>query len=123
MVVKEVQDRNLNGIILMGGNFEYTNEDFKRLGVPCVLLTVSAVKDVDKDLYSSVIIDYEAESFKATEYLIQVRTQKNRLYIQQPGRSGNSQQTAFCGIPKALEAHGIAYDPVLVFLCITTYKT
>ncbi|BCJ96870.1 transcriptional regulator RbsR [Anaerocolumna cellulosilytica] len=114
MAIKEVQDRNLNGIILMGGNFEYTNEDFKRLGVPCVLLTVSAGKDVDKELYSSVIIDDEAESFKATEYLIQLGHRRIGCIYSNQGEVTTPNKLRFRGYQKALEANGIAYDPVLV---------
>ncbi len=114
MAIKEVQDRNLNGVILMGGNFEYTNEDFKRLGVPCVLLTVSGGKDVDKDLYSSVIIDDEAESFKATEYLIQLGHRRIGCIYSNQGEVVTPNKLRFGGYQKALEAHGITYDPVLV---------
>jgi LacI family transcriptional regulator len=114
MAIKEVQDRNLNGIILMGGNFEYTNEDFKRLGVPCVLLTVSAGEDVDKDLYSSVIINDEAESFRATEYLIQLGHRRIGCIYSNQGEVTTPNKLRFKGYQKALEANGITYDPVLV---------
>lgn len=114
MAIKEVQDRNLNGVILMGGNFEYTNDDFKRLGVPCVLLTVAAGDDVDKDLYSSVIINDEAESFKATEYLINLGHRRIGCIYSTYGNIMTPNRLRFRGYQKALEAHGIAYDPVLV---------
>lgn len=114
MAVKEVQDRNLNGVILMGGNFEYTNEDFTRLGVPCVLLTVSAGKDVDKDLYSSVIIDDEAESYKATEYLISLGHRRIGCIYSTYGDIVTPNRLRFSGYKKALEAHEIPFDPVLV---------
>ncbi|ERI92990.1 transcriptional regulator, LacI family [Clostridiales bacterium oral taxon 876 str. F0540] len=114
MAIKEVQDRNLNGVILMGGNFEYTNEDFNRLGVPCVLLTVSAGKDVDENLYSSVIIDDEAESYKATEYLINLGHRRIGCIYSTVGNIVTPNRLRFGGYKKALEANGIPFDPVLV---------
>ncbi|BCN31617.1 LacI family DNA-binding transcriptional regulator [Anaeromicropila herbilytica] len=114
MAIKEVQDRNLNGIIIMGGNFEYTNEDFKRLGVPCVLLTVSAGDSVDSELYSSVIIDDEAESYKATEYLINLGHHRIGCIYSTHGSNVTPNLLRFRGYQKALEAYSIPYDPVLV---------
>jgi LacI family transcriptional regulator len=114
LAIKEVQDRNLNGIIIMGGNFEYTNEDFKRLGVPCVLLTVAAGETVDPDLYSSVIIDDEAESYKATEYLINLGHRRIGCIYSSYGSNVTPNLLRFRGYQKALEANSIPYDPVLV---------
>ncbi|MDT8718036.1 LacI family DNA-binding transcriptional regulator [Clostridium sp. 19966] len=114
MAMKEVQDRNLSGVILMGGNFEYVNEDFTRLGVPCVLLTVSAGKDVDKNLYSSVIIDDEAESYKATEYLINLGHRRIGCIFSTYGNIVTPNRLRFSGYKKALEAYGIPFDQVLV---------
>jgi DNA-binding LacI/PurR family transcriptional regulator len=114
MAIKEVQDRNLSGVILMGGNFEYTNEDFKRLAVPCVLLTISAGEDVDLDLYSSVIVNDEAESYKATEYLLNLGHRRIGCIYNDNGNAMTPNRKRFQGYQKALQAHGIAYDPVLV---------
>lgn len=114
IAIKEVQDRNLSGVILMGGNFSYTNEDFNRLGVPCVLLTVSAGKDVDPDLYSSIIIDDEAEGYRATEYMINLGHRRIGCIYNTVGDIITPNLLRFRGYQKALEAHGIEYDPVLV---------
>ncbi|MGB4660684.1 MAG: LacI family DNA-binding transcriptional regulator [Mobilitalea sp.] len=110
---QELQDRSLCAIILMGGCFEYTNEDFKHLGVPCVLLTVTAGPDVDKELYSSVIIDDEAENYKATEYLIQLGHRRIGCIYNAYGNVKTPNTLRFEGYKRALEEHGIAFDPIL----------
>ncbi len=114
IALREVQDRNLCGVILMGGSFEYTEQDFKNLGVPCVLLTVSAAPDVDKALYSSVIIDDEAESYKATEYLISLGHQRIGCICNIYGAMKTPNSLRFQGYKKALAEHGIEIDPSLI---------
>ena len=59
IAIRERKDRNLCGVILMGGNFGYSEEAFRKLEIPAVLVTVSASDDISKDLYSSVMIDDE----------------------------------------------------------------
>ncbi|MEG0691719.1 MAG: hypothetical protein RR444_01415 [Oscillospiraceae bacterium] len=51
----------------MGGSFSYSEEKFHQLGIPCVLITVSADEYISKELYSSVKIDDEKEGFRVTE--------------------------------------------------------
>lgn len=111
---QEVLDKNLCGIILMGGSFEYTEEEFRHLGVPCVLLTVSADKEVNKDLYSSVIIDDEAENYKATDYLIKLGHRRIGCIYNAYGQIKTPNTLRFEGYKRALLDNGIAFDPVLV---------
>jgi len=111
---QEVQDKNLCGIILMGGNFEYTDEDFKHLGVPCVLLTVSAQAQSDKALYSSVIIDDEAENYKATDYLIKLGHKRIGCIYNAYGQIKTPNTLRFEGYKRALLENGIPFDPILV---------
>ena len=68
--IEMAQDRNLCGVIIMGGRFSYSKESLERLGIPCVLHTVSAGEDTDKSLYSSVIINDEEAGYRATKQLI-----------------------------------------------------
>ncbi len=114
MAIKEVQDRNLSGVILMGGNFEYTNEDFERLGVPCVLLTVAAGQDVNPELYSSIIIDDEVEGFKATEYLINLGHRRIGCIYSNSGNATTPNRLRFQGYQRALQTYNIPYDMELV---------
>lgn len=75
---QEVQDRNMCGIMIMGGTFAYTDEDFKRLEVPCVLVTITADEKVDRKLYSSVIADDVQESNGVYDW---AWTSGNRMYL------------------------------------------
>lgn len=111
---QEVKDKNLCGIILMGGSFEYAKEDFIHLGVPCVLLTVSADERVDKDLYSSVIIDDEAENYKATDYLIKLGHRRIGCIYNAYGTMKTPNTLRFEGYKRALQENNIPFDPILV---------
>lgn len=71
VAISESMQRNLCGVIIMGGSFSaYTEAKFEQLGIPCVLLTVSSKGNVNPALYSSVTVDDEKESYKAVKYLI-----------------------------------------------------
>ena len=44
VAIQEKNSQNLCGVIIVGGSYQYSDEAFKRLGIPCVLLTISANK-------------------------------------------------------------------------------
>ena len=111
---KEVKNHNLCGIILVGGTFGYSDEDFEMLKVPCVLLTITAAEHVDKSLYSSVIIDDVAEMKKSVEYLISLGHRRIGCIVNKYGDIVTPNSLRFQGYVQALEEHGIEYDPALV---------
>ncbi|MBS6161723.1 MAG: LacI family DNA-binding transcriptional regulator [Firmicutes bacterium] len=110
----EVLNRNLCGIIIMGGKFGYCNEDFEALKVPCVLVTIKASKEVDESLYSSVIIDDVAETKKAVDYLVELGHRRIGCIANSYQNITTPNHLRFCGYKKALECHGIPFDSSLV---------
>ena len=46
---REARNSNPRGIILLGGVFGYTDEDFQTIGIPCVLVTIKADERVNPD--------------------------------------------------------------------------
>ncbi|MEG6612024.1 LacI family DNA-binding transcriptional regulator [Pseudoclostridium thermosuccinogenes] len=114
VAIQEAQDRNLCGVIMMGGSFTYTEERFRQLNIPCVLLTVKADKSVDPSLYSSVCIDDEKEGYRATEYLISLGHKRIGFIHHSPSDIPTPSSLRYKGYLRALEEHGIAFDPSLV---------
>lgn len=114
VAIRETQERSLCGVILMGGASSYTLESFRRLGVPCVLTTVSAADEVPTDAYSSVRIDDEKEGRRVTEYLISLGHRRiGFIYKSEAGTSTPNWQR-YMGYCRALEEHDIPLDPALV---------
>lgn len=114
IAIQERQDRNLCGVIIMGGTFGYSQERFQQLGIPCVLLTVSANEQIPKTLYSSVKLDDEKEGFRATEYLISLGHRKIGFIYEDVASRNTPNYLRFCGYRRALEEYGIPFDSSLV---------
>lgn len=68
--IQLVKEKNLCGIIFMGGTYNHSEEKFKQLTIPFVLTTITSTQKVDPSVFSSVIIDELKEAYKATNYLI-----------------------------------------------------
>lgn len=114
LAIREANSRNLCGVILMGGTFGYSADRFTQLGIPCVLVTVSASEDIPLDLYSSVKIDDEKEGCRATEYLLSLGHKKIGFIYDPPNDRMTPNRLRFMGYRRALEAHGIAFSPSLI---------
>lgn len=114
IAIREAQDRNLCGVVIMGGSYDYSEENLRRLGVPCVLVTVSAGGDVDKSLYSSVTIDDEKEGYRVTNYLISQGHRKIGFIYYTPADENTPNVRRYKGYLRALEENNIPFDPSLV---------
>lgn len=112
--IQEAQDRNLCGVIIMGGSYNYSEDKFRQLAIPCVLLTVSAGPTVDPSLYSSVTINDEAEGYRATEYLISLGHRRIAYIDHVPPRPVTPNSLRFNGYTRALSEHNIPFDQNLV---------
>lgn len=114
LAICEARDRNLCGVILMGGTFGYSTELFKRLEIPCVLVTVSANSDIPLSLYSSVKIDDEKEGYRATEYLLSLG-HRHIGFIYDPLTDRlTPNRLRFMGYQRALSDYNVPFDPSLI---------
>ena len=111
---REARNSNLCGIILLGGVFGYTDEDFRTIGIPCVLVTIRAKAEVNSDYYSSVIIDDVAEMKKATSHLIQLGHRRIGCIYTKSHEDETPNTLRLKGYLQALEEHGIPGDPQLI---------
>jgi LacI family transcriptional regulator len=114
IAIQEAKDRNLQGVILMGGSFNYSQDKFKYLKVPCVLLTVAAGEAIPTQSYSSVRIDDEADAFRAVEYLVSLGHKKIGFIYNAPQEKITPNSLRLSGYLKALEHFHIPYDSSLV---------
>lgn len=114
VAIQEAKSRNLCGVILLGGYYTYTEEKFRQLGIPCVLVTISAGSDVDPSLYSSITLDDEAEGFRATEYLIGLGHRRIGFLYKNPAEAATPNALRYDGYCRALHEYGIPLDEGLV---------
>ncbi len=113
LAIREKRDRNLCGVIIMGGTFDYAEEKLNALNIPCVLVTVSA-DNTSNDLCSSVKIDDEKEAFEAVDYLIQLGHRSIGFIYDPPTEKLTPNRLRFLGYCRALEKHGIEFRENLI---------
>lgn len=70
-------EKKLRGIICLGGDFDLVEDrDISRLDIPMILTSTEIPAKLNKELFSSVIIDNEEASYKAVEYLYDIGHRK-----------------------------------------------
>ncbi len=113
VAIELTKEKRLKGIIFLGGLMDYPEESLKATGIPYVLCTVAVNKDAPKRKCSSVAIDDEEESYKATKYLLSKGHKKIAMIA---GRESDYAvgRMRLEGYRKALEEEGLEYDPELV---------
>jgi len=107
------KEKRLKGIIFLGGMKQRPGESLKQMPVPCVISTVSIHLPEDVENCSIVSIDDEAESYRMTDYLIKCGHRRIVIMRTAEPDAGISDKR-LAGYRKALQKHGIAYDPELV---------
>lgn len=112
-----VKEKNLYGVIFMGGTYDHSEEKFRQLNIPFVLTTITTTQEVDPAVFSSVIIDDVQEAYKATSYLISLGHTKISFLARFPLVQHTTGNRRLLGYIKALEEQGIPYDPSLVEDC------
>jgi LacI family transcriptional regulator len=109
-----VNERKLIGVLFLGGRFNYSPEEFRRVNAPCVLCTyTNTFGTLDKAAYSSVAIDDQQTAFAAVDYLFSLGHRK--IAILADSVSGKSISELRCrGYRDALEKHRVSFAPSLV---------
>lgn len=67
-----IRSKRLQGVIMLGGCFDYTKDQVAVLGVPFVLCTyTNSFGDLPREAYSSVTIDDRREAMHAVQHLLE----------------------------------------------------
>lgn len=112
-----VRSKRLRGLILLGGEFDYTAERVANLGAPFVCCTFTATfGSLPKDAYSSVSIDDYAEAYRAVETLIRHGHRRIGVVLEDTHDHSIS-ELRYRGYCDALRDAGIRPDPELVATC------
>lgn len=102
-------EKKPQGILFLGGNNQNFAGDFRRIDVPCVLVTGDA-SDLRFDNLSSVSTDDRAAARCAVERLISLG--HSRIAIIGGNRAASDpSRLRYEGCLEAMEAHGLDFDP------------
>lgn len=72
-----ILEKKLKGVICLGGDFDQlTDQEIQRLGVPFILASTEIPEKLNRDLFSSVIIDNEKAAHDAVTYLFEMGHKK-----------------------------------------------
>ena len=108
------RSKKLQGLILLGGCFDYDPEKIVSLGVPFVCCSyTNSFGSLKKEEYSSVYIDDQEEAFRAVSTLVEKGHRKIAILLESTHDRSIS-ELRYQGYCKALEAGGVALDEDLV---------
>ena len=109
-----VRSKRLKGLILLGGRFDYSEEQLKVLDVPFVCCTYgNSFGKLKETQYSSVTIDDVYEAKKAVSYLVNQGHKKIAILLGSTCDSSIS-ELRYRGYCQALEDAGLELDEELV---------
>ena len=108
------REKKLQGLIFLGGRFDYTPAELALIGVPYVCCSyTNCFGSLEGKNYSSVSIDDHLTAYRATEHLI--RCGHRRIAAVVPSCSDRSiSELRYDGFRSALRDYGIAFDSNLL---------
>lgn len=106
--------KNLKGIILLGGRYDYTPQEIAVLDVPFVCCTfTNSFGEISKENFSSVSINDRKEAKKAVDLLLEGGHRKIAILL--PGAKDHSiSELRYKGYVEALAGYGIEPENELV---------
>ena len=108
------RSKKLQGLIFLGGCFDYDPEKTASLGVPFVCCTyTNSFGSLKKEEYSSVYVDDQEEAIRAVSTLIEKGHRKIAILLDSV-RDRSISELRYQGYCKALEQAGIPLDMELV---------
>lgn len=112
-----VRSKRLRGLILLGGEFDYTAERVADLEVPFVCCTFTgSFGSLSRDTYSSVSIDDYAEAYQAVKLLLDQGHRRIAILLEST-KDRSISELRYHGYCDALRDAGISVDPELVAQC------
>ena len=108
------REKKLQGLLFLGGRFDYTPAELSVIGIPFVCCSyTNYFGSLDEKDYSSVSIDDYATAYRATEELIRLGHRRIAAVI--PSRDDRSiSELRYRGFVDAMKANGIEPDENLI---------
>lgn len=113
------RSKRLQGLILLGGCFDYKPEQTASLGIPFVCCSfTNSFGTLRKDQFSSVSINDQKEAYRAVRMLTE-RGHKKIAVLLDSIRDHSISQLRYMGYCQALEESGISLDSDLIEETVT----
>jgi LacI family transcriptional regulator len=112
--IELIKEKKLKGLICLGGDFDILDEEqLVNLKIPVVLTSTNTIENIDKSIFSSVIIENQKAAFNAVDYICKLG--HKTIGIISTGEADRSVgKHRFEGYKKALMQNGILYNAELV---------
>ncbi|MCT4620344.1 MAG: LacI family transcriptional regulator [Marinisporobacter sp.] len=108
--IQLIKEKKLKGLICLGGDFDNLEEEqLTNLKTPIVLTSINITEKINKNIFSSVIIENEKAAYDAVDYLCKLGHKKIAIITTGEGDK-NVGKLRFEGYKKALTENQIAYD-------------
>lgn len=117
LALELAKEKNLCGVIFLGGNHNCSDEKFKQIGVPCVFVSSTTDASMNPELFSSVTIDDLQSCYDVVNYLISLNHRKICFLAEDVMKENTVGSRRLSAYRKALEENGIPYDPQFVEEC------
>ncbi|MCC5909609.1 MAG: LacI family DNA-binding transcriptional regulator [Clostridiaceae bacterium] len=121
--IELIKEKKLKGLICLGGDFDNLDEEqLVDLGTPIVLASTNIVENVNKSIFSSVIIENEKASFRAVDYLCNLG-HRNIGIIGTGEEDKSIGKLRVRGYKEALKANAIEYEPQFLEIGEYTFES
>lgn len=118
-----INEKNLNGLIFLGGLPQFNLDDIKNINIPYVFTTISPFNKDGQELYSSVSIDDKKAAFEAVDYLCSLGHKRiaimNTLDVGKVVGIGEQRYQGYC---EALRKNNIEIDEKLVWRMVDGFS-
>ncbi len=117
LALELAKEKNLCGIIFLGGNHNCSDEKFRQIGIPCVFVSSTTDSSMNPELFSSITIDDLQSCYDVVNYLISLNHKKICFLAEDIMKENTVGSRRLSAYRKTLEANGIAYDSELIEEC------
>lgn len=104
-----IRERQPKGILFLGSNHKFFEDEFSYINIPCVIVSNSA-KDLCFPGLSSVCVDDKLAAEAAIRYLISLGHKTIGVIGGDPAKS-YAASVRYAGVQKALKSENIDFDP------------
>lgn len=123
VAVELIKEKKLKGLLCLGGDFyNLSEEKIKNIDIPLVFTSINIGVDMNKKLFSSVVIENEKAAYNAVDYICKLG-HKNIGIITTGMQEGSTGRMRFEGYRKALKDNNIDYSKEFVEIGEYTFES
>lgn len=123
VAVELIKEKKLKGLLCLGGDFYNVGEEkIKSIDIPLVFTSINIGVDMNKKLFSSVVIENEKAAYNAVDYICKLGHRKIAI-ITTGLQEGSTGRMRFEGYRNALKNNNIDYSEEFVEIGEYTFES